>query len=142
MLSRSSQLLLPRPILATMVEHAQAELPNECCGLLAGVQESEVLRVEAWHPLVNALASPTRYFSDGASMFKAERAMRGAGHQILAVYHSHPTSEPIPSRTDLDWEYYRDVIHIIIGLNAPEAMVRGWWLSATTFEEARWEIVE
>ena len=167
MLSRSAHLLLPRRILQAMVEHAQAELPNECCGLLAGEQDGEVLRVEAWHALVNALASPTKYLSDGAnafkldahedvderlgetrylsdgpSMFKADRAMREAGHEILAVYHSHPTSEPIPSRTDLDWEYFSDVIHFIIGMSGPAPLVRAWWLSKTAFEEAKWEIVE
>ena len=142
MLSRSAHLLLPRRILQAMVEHAQAELPNECCGVLAGKCDGQLLRVEAWHALVNALASPTKYLSDGPSMFKADRAMRDAGHAILAVYHSHPTSEPIPSRTDLDWEYFSDVIHFIIGMSGPEPLVRGWWLMKTTFEEATWEIVE
>jgi proteasome lid subunit RPN8/RPN11 len=125
-----------------MIQHAQTELPNECCGLLAGVREGKLLRVRTVHRLVNELASPTKYLSDGASMFKAERAMREAGHEIIAVYHSHPTSEPIPSRTDLEWEYYTDLVHFIIGLSGPEPTVRGWWLGRNEFHEAFWEIAE
>ena len=125
-----------------MVRHARTELPNECCGLLAGVREGDTLRVLAWHPLINEAASPTKYLSDGRSMLKADRAMRDAGHEIMAVYHSHPTSEPIPSRTDLEWEYYADVVHFIIGLSGPEPLVRGWWLSKNAFDEAAWHVVE
>ena len=125
-----------------MLQQARTELPNECCGLLAGVREKDVLRVIACHPLVNELASPTKFLSDGPSMLAADRAIREAGHEILAIYHSHPTSEPIPSRTDLEWaEYYADVIHFIIGLNDAEPLLRGWWLTETTYEEAAWRIV-
>jgi [CysO sulfur-carrier protein]-S-L-cysteine hydrolase len=158
MLSTSARLFLPCRIFESMVQHAQTELPNECCGLLAGPAmlrlrylfphgrkafvRANQIHVAAWHPLVNELASPTKYQSDGASMFTAERAMRVASHDIVAVYHSHPTSEPIPSATDLAWEYYSDVIHFIIGLHGPDPVVRAWWLARTTFAEASWQIVE
>lgn len=125
-----------------MVQHARTELPNECCGLLAGVREGDALRVLAWHPLINKAASPTRYLSDDESIVNAYRAMRDAGHEIMAVYHSHPTSEPIPSPTDLEWEYYAFAIHFIVGLSGPEPLVRGWWLNKNAFEEAAWRIVE
>src|SRR5438128_559011 len=98
-----------------MVRHAQTELPNECCGLLAGVRDGEVLRVSAWHPLVNELASPTRYHSKAESLLVAHHAMQDADHEVVAIYHSHPTSEPIPSETDLEQNFYGDtVVHFII----------------------------
>ena len=53
MLSRPERLLLPRRIYQAMVQHAQAELPNECCGLLAGEHDGAELRALAWYPLVN-----------------------------------------------------------------------------------------
>ena len=125
-----------------MLQQARAELPNDCCGVLAGIREETVLRVAQWHPLVNEAASPVEYLSEPRSMFEATKAMRKAGHEILAIYHSHPTSAPTPSRTDLARYYSSDVIHFIIGLNEPEPLVRGWWLTETSFEEAAWEIVE
>src|SRR5262245_5424379 len=103
----SLRLLLPRPILAAMIDQARAELPNECCGLLAGRlsmvtsdagQTNPACRVDACYPLVNAAASTTEYESDAHSIFAAVRDMRLTGLDIVAVYHSHPTSRPIPSR--------------------------------------------
>jgi proteasome lid subunit RPN8/RPN11 len=140
-----------------MIQHAQAELPNECCGLLAGVRAGDVLRVEALHRLVNAAASPIEYLSDPASMFTATKAMRQANHDILAIYHSHPTSAPIPSRTDMKRCYSLDVVHFILGygrhlylfpqgrkahVRESSPVMRGWWLTETTFAEAAWEIID
>lgn len=125
-----------------MVEHAQTELPNECCGLLAGKRDGDALKVEACYPLVNEKASPTEYLSEPKSMLNADREMRRLGQDILAIYHSHPTSEPIPSKTDRERNWIPDVVHLIIGLAGPEPSVRGWWLSATSFEAAEWHVVE
>jgi proteasome lid subunit RPN8/RPN11 len=127
-----------------MIQHAQTELPNECCGQLAGVRDGAVLRALAWHPLVNKSESPeTEYEGTPDSLIKAHKEMRERGHDIVAIYHSHPTSKPIPSKKDLERNGHGDcVVHFIIGLQGPEPIVRGWWLAETTFAEAAWEIVE
>jgi proteasome lid subunit RPN8/RPN11 len=143
MVSRPEHLLLPRHLYNAMLLHAQSESPNECCGLLAGVREADVLRVLTRHPLVNEAASPIEFVSQPRSMFDATKAMRNSGQEILAIYHAHPTSEPIPSKTDLARNFYgTSVIHFIIGLNGPEPILRGWWLMEDAFAEAAWQIVE
>src|SRR5438093_352430 len=82
-LSTSFRLLLPLQLYAAMVEQAQAELPNECCGLLAGRIEDGVGRVEQRYPLVNELASPVEFQSEPRGMFEAERDMRRNGWHVL-----------------------------------------------------------
>jgi proteasome lid subunit RPN8/RPN11 len=100
-----------------------------------------VARVVERYPLVNALACPVRYESDGPSMLRAYRDMRARGLDIVAVYHSHPASEPVPSRTDLACNYYPDVVHLIVSLATTPPRVRGWWLTETDYREAEWEVV-
>ena len=119
-----------------MLDHARAEFPIECCGVLAGSVDDGVGWVTEHHPLVNALASPTEYESEPRSMLAAHKAMRASGTEILAVYHSHPTSDPIPSQRDLERNYGEGVVHLIIGLRFSEADVRGWWLTSTDYREA------
>ena len=137
----SFRLLLPAQLLAEVLAQAQAEFPNECCGLLAGRLEAGVGRIEARLPLVNAVASPVEYLSDDYSMFAADRVRRKLGLEFLAVYHSHPTSEPIPSRTDCERNYSEDVVNLIVSLKGAEPVVRAWWLTATDFREAEWAVV-
>jgi proteasome lid subunit RPN8/RPN11 len=121
-----------------MVAHARAELPNECCGLLAGVAGA----VTCHYPLDNTLASPVEYLSSPESMFAADRDMRRRGIEVVGVYHSHPTSAPIPSRKDLERNYCPEVVNFIISLEGPEPAVRAWWLTEAAYREAAWDLVE
>src|SRR5262249_8258598 len=114
----------------------------EACGLLAGVRDRDALRVEAWHPLVNEAASPVEYRSEPRSMFEAVKAMRRLDHDIVAIYHSHPTTAPVPSRIDLERNFSPEIVNLIISLKDAEPLVRGWWLNGDAFTEAAWEIVE
>jgi proteasome lid subunit RPN8/RPN11 len=134
------RLVIPRPVYDAMLAHAAAELPAECCGILAGRVEDGVGLVSGHYPLVNELASPTEYVSDAESMFAAWRAWRAAGTDVLAVYHSHPGSAPVPSRRDLERNYSEAVVNLIIGLAGDEPEVRGWWLTATDYHEAEFVI--
>jgi proteasome lid subunit RPN8/RPN11 len=87
--------VVPEPIRAELLAHAREEAPNEACGLVAfrdGVAE-RYLRAD------NALESPYRFElrpRDPADFF-----LEDEGYE-LAVFHSHPASEPRPSRTDVE----------------------------------------
>jgi proteasome lid subunit RPN8/RPN11 len=135
------RLLIPADLYAAMLAHARAELPAECCGLLAGTVVDGVGRATQHFPLVNALSSPTEYESEPRSMLAAHKAMRASGTEILAVYHSHPMSDPVPSVRDRERNYSDQVVNIIIGLRGAEPDVRGWWLTATDHRVADWELV-
>jgi proteasome lid subunit RPN8/RPN11 len=128
-----------------MLAQARSELPNECCGLLAGQVVDEggqsLGRVVRRYPLTNAAASPVEYLSEPRAMFEAVRDMRSLGIDILAIYHSHPTSDPVPSRTDRERNYSPDVMNLIISLKSPEPCVRGWWLTENDFCEAGWDLI-
>ena len=64
-----------------MLEQAQAELPNECCGLLAGRVADGVGRVEMRYPLVNELTSPVEYSAEAMSLFAAFKDMRALNNK-------------------------------------------------------------
>ena len=138
----SFRLELLRADYQAMLDQARAELPNECCGLLAGIVEGGVGRVVARYPLVNKLSSPVEFLSAEASMFAAFKDRRKRGLDELAVYHSHPTTEPVPSEKDLAQSYSEDVMNLIISLAGPEPQVRAWWLTASDYREAEWEVKE
>lgn len=140
-MSTSFRLRLPRRVHAEMIAHAQSELPNECCGLLAGRVSGALAEVVRRYPLVNLLASPTEYDADPASLFRAIRDMRPDGLDVLAFYHSHPASPPLPSQKDLARNYWGDaVMHFIISLMNEEPVMRGWWLREDGFDAADWEL--
>jgi len=140
----SPRLLIPRPILAAMLAQAAEELPNECCGLLGGSRSADgrLLHARTIHPLVNAAGSPNAYESEPRSMFDAMRELRQSDLDVVAIYHSHPSSPPVPSRRDLAQSWGEGVVNLIISLQSAQPEVRGWWLAATDYREAGWECVD
>jgi proteasome lid subunit RPN8/RPN11 len=139
---RPSRFLLPRAILEAMIAQARAEVPNECCGLLAGKPGEATCRIEQHFPLTNAAASPVRYDAEPRDLLRASKAMRAVGLDIVAIYHSHPTAPALPSRVDRVRNYSEDVPNFIISLMGAEPIVRGWWLTAEDSRETDWEILE
>ena len=143
--SRSNRLMDPSPaplqipasIHETMVAHCLREDPLECCGLLGGVPPL----VSSIHPLRNADASEVHYNADSRDLIDAVVRLRERGARILAIYHSHPRSRPIPSQADLRENYYGDVARIIISLLAEPPEVRIWRLDPSSYEELPWQIV-
>jgi proteasome lid subunit RPN8/RPN11 len=142
-------LQVPRRFIEEMVAHARTELPNECVGLLAGrfvveatPGEQRIGRVERRYALVNAAASPKLFLSDDRSMFAAHKDMHREGLEVLAVYHSHPTSKPEPSRTDLEQNYWPGIVSFIISLQEAEPRICGWWLGDRDYQPAEWELID
>jgi len=136
-------LRIPDLLYEEMLAHAIGELPNECCGLLVGTinDEGTVGEVTHRYPLVNALQSATEFLSEPKNMFAAQKDMRSRGIKELAVYHSHPSTAPTPSKRDLERNYAISVMNLIIGFAGGSPEVRGWWLTDESFYEGEWEVV-
>ncbi|MCH8987708.1 MAG: M67 family metallopeptidase [Chloroflexi bacterium] len=80
-----------------MVDHAKADLPNECCGILAG-PEGKVMKA---YRMSNVEASPFRFSMDPMELVKVDSEAGDNGWDLLAIYHSHTGSEAYPSDTDV-----------------------------------------
>jgi proteasome lid subunit RPN8/RPN11 len=85
---------------AALEQHARAEQPNEACGLVV-LRNGEA---ERYLPARNAAASPYRFELDTEP---ENWFLEDEGYE-LAVFHSHISSPPRPSRTDVEniglWE--------------------------------------
>ncbi|GAC1472679.1 MAG: hypothetical protein NVSMB9_20180 [Isosphaeraceae bacterium] len=129
-------LTIPSALRDAMVEHCAREAPLECCGLLGGIPGL----VSSIHPLRNIEASETRYNADPKDLIQAVVSLRERGAEILAIYHSHPRWEAVPSKTDLEENHYGDVPRIIVSLLRSEPEIRVWKLNSDSFEELPWKV--
>ena len=129
---------VPAEIHEAMVGHCVDEAPLECCGLLGGIKP----RVSSFHPMRNVSASEIRYDADSRDLIEAVRSLREQGEEILAIYHSHPKWDAIPSKTDIRENHYGDVPRIIVSLLGESPEVRVWRLNPDSYEELPYRIVE
>ena len=119
-------MVVPAAIREELRAHAAAEAPNECCGLLL-FRDGVAARYARGR---NALASPYRYELEiDPSLWFLE----DDGYE-LAVFHSHPETEPIPSRTDRELAgLWSGRPFLIYGLKLDE--LRAWRIARDGVEE-------
>jgi [CysO sulfur-carrier protein]-S-L-cysteine hydrolase len=129
---------VPRDLVDAMLAHCIRGSPLECCGILGGVAP----RVSSLHPLRNQAQSETRYDAEPRDLIDAYIALRARGAEILAIYHSHPRWQAVPSRTDLAENFYGAVPRIIVSLLSDPPDVRVWRLEQDSYHELAWRVIE
>lgn len=106
-----ASITIPTAVVSDMLAHARKEAPRECCGLLVGRGPSIVRSVRARNLDVNA----TRYLIDPEDHFAAIRSARSEGLDVVGAYHSHPSSTPVPSATDIaEADSGSDFLYVIV----------------------------
>ena len=120
-------MVVPAAVRRVLEAHAEAEDPNEACGLLAfrdGV-------AERYLPAENEAASPYRFQLKPGS--PQDFFLEDEGYE-LAVFHSHPTDKAEPSRTDVEnigqWEGRPYLI-----LSRPTGELRAWRITGGRVEK-------
>jgi proteasome lid subunit RPN8/RPN11 len=117
--------VIPAVIRRELAAHAQAEAPNEACGLIV-LREG---RAERYVRGRNTLESPYRFELevDPETWFLEDEGFE------LAVFHSHPETAPRPSRTDIEnvglWVGKPYVIYSVA-----RDELAGWRISSGSFE--------
>ena len=102
---------IPAAVVSGMLAHAREEAPHECCGLLVGRAASIVRSVRAR----NLDAKSTRYLIDPEDHFAAIRSARAEGLEVVGAYHSHPSSAPVPSASDIaEADSGPDFLYVIV----------------------------
>jgi [CysO sulfur-carrier protein]-S-L-cysteine hydrolase len=118
--------VVPDKIRAELVAHAREEAPNECCGLVLVRDGIAVEYIRG----VNKLASPYRYelYIDPFVWSEIDEDLE----QI--VFHSHPETEPRPSRTDRELAgLWSGRPFLIYGLKLDD--LRAWRIARDEVEE-------
>lgn len=108
--------MIPQHLLQRIIEHCLEEKPIEACGILTG-RGGRVFRAYATD---NCRRSPAFYEVDRAQQKLVLQWAAQQGEEVVAIYHSHPTSPAVPSRTDIRLAvHYPDAYRVIVSLQGP-----------------------
>lgn len=141
-------MILTRAQLDQLFAQMRADAPQETCGMIGGKDG----RAEQIYPIQNVAENRVKnYFMEGSAQIRAMQDMDDNGHDILAIYHSHPVSQPYPSATDLRdaWDAdmqeprYPGTLYIIMSLrnsDAPE--IHAYELHDQTVTEIKLELID
>jgi len=98
-----------------LVFQATNYYPNECCGLLVGNGEEQVILEEIVES-PNLFSSRKKFLIDPQIQFDCLRELRGTFNRIIGNYHSHPSGLALPSYYDKEMAIELDQIWLIISV--------------------------
>ena len=133
----SQQMRISKDLFDDIVAHAEADAPNECCGMIAAA-DGEATRV---YRAANTAASPLRYELDGLEQYRIQTAIEDAGWELGAIYHSHTRSPPFPSQTDINLAFYPDALYVIVGVAGDAPEVRAFRIVDARVEEVALAVI-
>lgn len=122
----SPVLWLPPDVVDALVAHAQAEAPDEACGLIVGRGGRAARAI----PVANVAAdSQHQYVMDPAALAAHLPRVDREGLDLIALYHSHPRGAPLPSPTDIAQATFPHTPYVIIGRAGDEMTLAAWDLT-------------
>jgi len=118
---------------AAIINQAMREAPRECCGIIAGRDGEPVQLYETR----NVAAGNRLYEIDPAQLIDLEfRELPAQETEIIAIYHSHPESQPYPSATDVELAFWPDAVFLICSLaNPARPEIRGFRIRDGAIDE-------
>ncbi len=105
-------LTLPQDYVDEMIAHAKEDVPNECCGIIAGKDGAATKLYRA----INAEASPYRYSVEPKDLLRIYRDLDSNDWEVLVIYHSHTQTEAYPSPTDIRLAAWEDAYYVLVSL--------------------------
>ena len=104
---------------ARIVAIAERAYPEECCGLLVGLDDPDgrivVTRLVESRNLRTERARD-RFEIDPQVRITVEIELRGRAERVVGHYHSHPDHPARPSATDLESAYEPNLVWVIVGV--------------------------
>ena len=132
---------ISRRHLEQLFQQAAAELPNECCGILAGLREDRNIVVTEVFPMENLDKSAEHFSIEPRALFSLHRELRSKGLSVLGNYHSHPATPARPSVEDIRLAYDPDAVYVIISLKEEIPVLKAFYIREGVYQELPVELI-
>ncbi|SEQ60935.1 Mov34/MPN/PAD-1 family protein [Piscibacillus halophilus] len=111
-MTHADPITIKRHVLNEMIEHATYSLPSEGCGLLIGQKR----KIQTFLPLINESKDENQFKITSKQLERVLSAVSFINQEVVAIYHSHPSTRAVPSSLDLRNHMDTDVKMIIVSL--------------------------
>lgn len=126
---------ISREHMEQLFKQAADELPNECCGILAGSKENGSILVTEVFPMENLDKSPEHFSIEPRALFSLHKELRSRGLTMLGNYHSHPATPARPSAEDIKLAYDPDAVYVIISLKEEVPVIKAFEIREGVYQE-------
>ena len=125
-----------------IVSYAKEHLPEEACGLIAGIEDEDGNRViEKVYYLENIDHANDHFTLDPNDQMNAIKDMRSLGLKPLGNWHSHPESPSRPSEEDIKLSFDSKASYMILSLMAENPVLNSYHVEQGQYEKEDLRII-
>lgn len=122
-----------------MVSWMRENIPFEACGILVGKGDT----VDEFIKMDNVAKSETFFEMDPMELMKVLDEVDEKGKDFIGVFHSHPISNPYPSKTDIERNEIIDhVVFVISSLRTGTPELKAYTIKDKVIKEVDIEIID
>lgn len=112
--------IIGQSILDEMFAYGRSNLPNEACGVLLGSRQNPAaIRINKAVPMTNISPRPMQTFEiDPLELLPYVKPETGDS-SMVGFFHTHSSTDPVPSSKDLKTEWHTAPTHWIISYADP-----------------------
>jgi len=122
---------IPERLIQEIHLHGERTYPEECCGVMLGVQQDRLQIVHTILPIGNSqeLNRQRRFLITPEQYRNAEKNAIDMGFDLLGFYHSHPDHPAMPSAFDTEHALPWFTYVIVSIINGKARTTSAWVLS-------------
>lgn len=128
-------LVLARDAYDAILEHANADVPREACGVLVGEDRGGERFAEAVRRVPNVANAPRMtYELDPEATLAVFDEAEATNREVVGFYHSHPAGPAHMSPTDREDAAWPNHVYLLASLAARPPIVDAWLWTGEAFE--------
>lgn len=126
-----------------IINHCKDNLPNESCGILAGIMEEGKKIITHVYLLENIDKSPDHFSMDVKEQFQVISDIRKKDLLLMGNFHSHPSTPSRPSLEDIRLAFDPNLSYVILSLaDIDHPVLNSFTIRNNTVTKDQLEVVE
>jgi len=124
-----------------IVQYAKEHLPEESCGLIAGVNDVDSKVIKKIYFLENTDHSADHFSMNPKEQLMAVKDMRVNGYKPMGNWHSHPSTPSRPSEEDIKLAYDKDASYMILSFLTSAPILNSFHIENGNYEKEDLRII-
>ncbi|WP_058307182.1 Mov34/MPN/PAD-1 family protein [Gracilibacillus massiliensis] len=117
-----------------IMEEGKKQLPYEACGLISGHYN----KAQSFWPLVNEIRSRNKFFVSKKIVQQKIQDILNTREQLLAIFHTHPTTAAIPSSYDLRNHPDANIDMVIVSYKFDSPQLKWYKIDQSGYKNISW----
>lgn len=135
MCKQKKKIILENDLYKEMIDYATQRLPEEACGIVAGVYIKDAFYIRKIYFLENKDHAPNHFSINPLEQLDVIKKIRAGNLELLGCWHSHTTTKAVPSPEDIRLAYDSNISYLILSFKDSKPVIKSFHIENGDYTE-------